>query len=153
MAEDAAYDATDPVAEENARRDEARKTRQMAAVVRMILTAKDGRAWYCEILEGCHIFSTPFVPGQPDSTAFAMGEENVGKKLMMAAIDADAALYMKMLAERKSEDQRQQDVRNREEKKRNQQSEEDSVAVQMQGFDLPAPGMPMPPLVLGEKAE
>jgi hypothetical protein len=147
------YDATDPVAEQNAKRDEARKVRENAQVMQSILHTKPGRAWLNDILENCHIFSTPFVPGQPDTTAFAMGEENIGKRLMMAAIDADASGYMKMLAERKAEEQRQQEVRNREEAKRQKQSEEDSVAFKMQGFDLPAPGTEMPPLVPGGKAE
>lgn len=147
------YDATDPVAEQNAKRDEARNQRRKVKVMQMILRDVDGRWFLNEFLEGCHIYSTPFVPGDPHSTAFAMGEENQGKKMMMAAMDADAALYMKMLAERKAEDQRQQEVRNREEAKRQKQSEEDSAAVRMQGFDLPAPGTEMPPLTPGNKVE
>lgn len=147
------YDATDPVAEQNAKRDEARKQRETLDFYRHIMSTKPFRGVFYELLSACHIFSTPFVPGQPDTTAFAMGEENVGKKLMMGAIDADAALYMKMLAEHKAEDQRQQEVRNREEAKRQKQSEEDSAAVRMQGFDLPPPGTEMPPLSPGNKVE
>jgi hypothetical protein len=147
------YDATDPAAEQNARRDEARRQRDTIDVMRAILGTKKGRAWLCDKLEKCHIYGSPFMPGQPDATAFALGEENVGKQLMLEAIDADAGSYMKLLAERKEEEARQQEVRNREERKRQQQSDEDSAAMKTQGFDLPAPGTEPKPLTPGSKIE
>lgn len=130
------YDASDPVAENNARRDETRRQRDDAETVRRLLSHRNGRAWLYRVLERCHIYGTPFTAGEPDTTAFRLGEENIGKQMMMLAIDVCPDLYLTMLAEAKKEEERVAIVRADEEKKR--QGEEDA-GVRTQGFDLPAP--------------
>lgn len=134
--DDAAPDASDLAAEDNARRDEARRSRNDADVVRRIMSHRNGRDWFFRQLTRCNIYRSSFVPGQPDVTAFELGQENIGKQLMLAAIDASADLYMKMLTEQKEEETRLRDVRRGERKSR---EAEDNIGVRMQGFDLPAP--------------
>lgn len=131
------YDATDPVAENNAKRDAERIRRADANVIRGILHTKPGRDWFYRQLGKCHIYGSAFTPGQPDVTAFALGEENIGKQWMLAAIDASPDLYMKMLTEQKEEESRLDEVRRSEEKKR--QDPDEPGAVETQGLNLPPP--------------
>ncbi len=130
------YDATDPRAESNARRDEKRRQTQDADVVRRILSHANGRSWYYRQLVRCHIYSSPFEPGQPDTTAFRLGEENIGKQWMLAAIDAASDFYMIMLKEQKAEEARLESVRYDEEKKR---QGDDDTAIRTQGFEVTPP--------------
>jgi hypothetical protein len=133
---DASYDAADPVAENNARRDEARHKREDAETVRRLMSHKNGRAWFHRVLSACHIYGTPFTPGEPDTTNFRLGEENIGKRLMYEALYACSDLYLTMLDEARREEERVAAVRAEEEKKR--RGEEDA-GVAMQGIDLPPP--------------
>ena len=130
------FDATDPIAEGNAHRDELRRQREDAQVLRRLMDNRNGRAWLYRILERCHIYASAFAPGEPETTFFRMGEENIGKQMMMAAMAAAPDLYMAMLAEARKEDERIALVRAEEDKKR---SSEDAAGLALQGFDLPAP--------------
>lgn len=131
-----AYDATDQSAENNARRDELRRQRLDAQVVNRILRDKNGRDWLYRKLVKCHIYGTSFEPGQPDTTAFKLGQENIGKQLMLEAINAAPDAYMLMLAEQKAEAERLDQVRRDEEKKR---SGDDDAAIRTQGFEITPP--------------
>jgi hypothetical protein len=140
------YDASDPVAENNARRDQARWQREDAETVRRLLSHKNGRAWFHRQLAKCHIYATPFSPGDPHTTFFQLGQENIGKQMMMEAIGACPDLYLAMLAEAKSEEERIAAAAVDVEKKR---QEEYDAAVKTQGFELaPPPGWPghVPPV-------
>jgi len=139
------YDASDPRAENNQRSDQARKAREDAETLRAILSHKARRAWFYRQLVRCHIYDTPFVPGQDNTTFFQMGQENIGKQMMMEAINSCPELYMTMLKEAREEEQRIGNVREEEEKKR---QGEDETAVRTQGLDLPPPvGWPGGPAV------
>jgi hypothetical protein len=135
MTDASVYDAADPVAENNARRDEARRQREDAETVKRLLSHQNGRAWFYRKLCRCHIYDTPFAPGQPETTFFQMGQENIGKLMMMEAIDACPDLYLTMLAEARKEEERIAALRLDEEKKR--QGEEDAMA--RLNLDLPPP--------------
>jgi len=130
------YDATDETAENNARRDEARRKREDAETVKRLMSHKNGRAWVYRFLDKCHIHNTPFVPGDPYTSAFHAGEENAGKRLFHDVIDACADLYLVMLAEAKKEEERLAAAAIDTDKTR--QAEHDA-AVQTQGFVLPPP--------------
>ncbi len=121
------FDASDPAAEDNAKRDAARVARQDADVIRKLLHDKDGRAWFYRHLQSCHIFGagrsgpvegSTFAPGQSDVTAYRLGEENIGKRLMMQAMDASPDLYLLMIKEQRAEDKRLDEVRRTERKNR-----------------------------------
>ena len=143
MADDpaAAYDATDPVAENNIRRDQARKAKTDADVYRSILNTPHGRDWFYRQLARCHIYASAFAPGQPDVTAFGLGEENIGKQWMLGAIDAAPELYMKMLKEQKAEEARIENLRTEADRKAR---EDNDIAIKTQGFDLPPPAPQKP---------
>ena len=149
MTDTPTFDATDPAAENNARRDQERIAREDAETIRRLLSHRNGRAWFHRQLSVCNIFGTSYIPGGEDgrrATDFALGQENVGKQWMYAAIEAAPDLYMKMISEQKEEDGRIAEVRKKEERTR--QGEED-IELSTQGFHLPPPagypgGPPLP---------
>ena len=121
MAEDTlseTFDASDAAAVDNAAREDARKGREDADVLRGIMHTKPGRAWLYRHLERCNIYGDTFAPGQSDVTAFKLGQENIGKQLMLKAMDASTDLYVKMISEQKDEEKRLDAVRRTERKNR-----------------------------------
>lgn len=141
------YDAADPAAEANAKREEARRERQDADVLRLLMHTKPGRAFLYRRLERCHIYASTFAPGQADVTAFQLGEENIGKRLMLEAMDASPDLYVLMIKEQREESKRLDDVRRTERK--NREAEERPPSAQEMMPDLPPPagypgGAPLP---------
>lgn len=71
-------------------------------VVRSIMETPSGRKWIYSILERCHIYGNPFVPGQSDSTAFHLGEANIGRIFLADVQEAASEFYLTMLKEAKS---------------------------------------------------
>lgn len=100
------YDASDPETERHARSEETRRRRADADVLRKLMFTREGRDWLYRRLESCDIYGNSFVPGEPDTTAFRLGQQNIGKQLMVEAIDASADLYVKMVNEQKEEEKR-----------------------------------------------
>lgn len=131
------YDATDPVAENNLRRDDVRRDRQDKDVLRKLMHGREGRSWLYRKLESCHIYSSTFSPGQPDLTAFQLGEENIGKRLMLEAQNASVDLYMQMIREQQEEERRQEDERRKE--RMNREESERPTAIEQLMPDLPPP--------------
>lgn len=98
------YNADDPKqvkkAKDRAELDEAMKL----DVLKNIMGIPAGRKWIYSILERCHIYGNPFVPGQADSTAFNLGESNIGR-IFLADVQAAASEdYLVMLREAKASD-------------------------------------------------
>lgn len=133
---DASYDASDETAENNAKRDEARKQREDTETLKRLLSHRNGRAWFYRILENYHIYGTPFSPGDIHNVVFRLGQEDIGKRMMLSAVYACPDLYMVMLAEARKEDERIAGLRADEEKKRNADEE---IAIRDQGHHLPPP--------------
>jgi hypothetical protein len=150
MAEEHAFDATDAVAEANANREIKRREREDADVWRRILHSKQGRAWLYRRLERCHIYASTFVPGQSDVTAFQLGEENIGKRLMLEAQDASPDLYVQMLKEQREEEKRLDEVR-RTEQKRREEAERSPTPEEMMGELPPPAGWPGGPPMAKKK--
>jgi len=48
------------------------------AYTRRIMSDAAGRKWMHDILVRCHIWQTAFAATQPDTTAFRLGEQNLG---------------------------------------------------------------------------
>jgi hypothetical protein len=141
------YDATDVAAEDNVKRDQARIAREDADVLRGIMFNKPGRAWLLRLLDSCHINNSPFAAGQPDVTAFHLGEEAVGKRLLTAAMAASVDLYMKAIKEFQEEEARINSVRRKEREKREER--EGPIDVSALVAPLPPPagypgGPPLP---------
>lgn len=138
------FDAGDPAAIDNASRDAASKARADADMLRTIMHTKPGRAWLYRFLERCNIYGDSFTPGAPDVTAFKLGNENVGRQLMLTAMNASADLYVKMVNEQREEERRLDEVRRRERKNREERDAPIDVASQVAPLPPPAgyPGGP-----------
>lgn len=141
------FDASDASAEDNAKRDQARRARNDLDVLRTIMHDKKGRDWLFRFLDACHINNSSFAAGQADQTAFNLGEEAVGKRVLKTAMAASVDLYMTMIREQEEEDRRINEVRRTERKKR--EAAEQPVDVRELVFPLPPPagfpgGPPLP---------
>jgi hypothetical protein len=129
------YDASSQEQERQAIDLASRNRRADADVLRKIMFTRDGRAWLYRLLESCNIYGSSFSPGQPDVTAFSLGQENIGRKLMLDAMEASTDLYVKMIAEQREEAQRLMKVRAEDERK-----QEAGTDQTVGGFiDLPPP--------------
>lgn len=71
-------------------------------VIRRIMKTAPGRSWIYGFLESCHIYGTPFIPGQSDCTFFNLGEANVGRRLLADVQNAAPEQYLQMIREAKS---------------------------------------------------
>ena len=71
-------------------------------VIRDIMSTPLGRAWIYKKLEICHIYGNPFVPGEGDTTAFKLGEANIGRMFLADVQEAASEMYLVMLKEAKS---------------------------------------------------
>jgi hypothetical protein len=67
--------------------------------LRELMQKSAGRDWMFDLLSSVHIYHTPFARGAPDATAFALGEQNVGLRLMADLHSACPDLYLRMLGE------------------------------------------------------
>lgn len=96
------YDANDEkqvkAAKEKAKLNEALRL----DVIRNVMQSAAGRSWIYSILEMCHIYGNPFIPGQQDVTAFNLGQANIGKILLVDVQVATPDLYLTMIQEAKS---------------------------------------------------
>ena len=145
------FDATDPAAEDNAKRDAARIAREDADVLRQIMHTKQGRAWLLRRLDECHINNSPFVAGQPDLTAYGLGEEAAGRRLLTSAMNASVDLYMKAIKESQAEEQRLAEVRRRERKNREEREGPVDIAAMVAPLPPPAGYPGGPPLPKKDK--
>lgn len=100
-ADETSYDASNPAAINLARKKYSRKKANRLHVIKALMDLPQGRAWMYDLLEFCHIYHTPFVAGQPDSSAFRAGEQNVGQKILSDVVEANPDAYMQMCKESK----------------------------------------------------
>jgi len=130
------YDASNPDALQHAQFEERRKAREDADFLRVAMGTKPRRASLYRLLERCHIYGDTFHGEESHLSAFCQGQENIGKQLMLAAMDASPDLYMSMIQEQREEERRLEAVRKRE----NQASESgNAVDPREMAPDLPPP--------------
>lgn len=99
MQQDKTFDASDPKQVNNARKKASLKKSESLRVVQALMQHKDGRKWIYNLLQRCHIYTSPFVPGQADVTAFNCGEENVGLMIQADVVAAAPDEYLQMCKE------------------------------------------------------
>lgn len=140
------FDAADPAAEANAKRDASRQDRDDADVLRLLMHTKQGRAWLYRFLSKCNIYGETFSGEQTHTSAFKQGQENIGKQLMLETQGASVDLYMKMIKEQQDEEKRLDEVRRKERKVR-EEAEAPPTAEEMVSSLPPPAGYPGgPPL-------
>lgn len=93
------YDAGSREAVGKARRKEKRKKNVRTDVVKAIMEQPEGRAFMYDYLNRCSTFTTPFVPGQPDTTAFNAGRQSIGHLIQEDIMLAAPETYWLMVRE------------------------------------------------------
>lgn len=92
------YNAADPKAINAARKKHARHERERLEVMEALLQNKKTRAWVWDLIAGCDPAGNPIVMGDTHATYFKLGEQNVGKRLLMDAVQFPE-LYVQMANE------------------------------------------------------
>ena len=95
------YDASDPEQVNNARKKSGRRKKENLDFIRAMMTIPDGRKWAYEQLVKCNVFSTPFMHGSTDGTAFNCGMQNWGLQFLADITTSAPDKYVDMLKENK----------------------------------------------------
>lgn len=98
---EAQYDAGDPEQVNLARKKAGRRKVNRLRVIEGLMSLPEGRKWMYDLLSRCHIYSTPFVAGDPYGTAFQAGEQNIGQMLLADVVAAAPENYILMCTEGK----------------------------------------------------
>jgi hypothetical protein len=98
------FDASDPESVNRARKKAGRKKVNRLRIIEAVMEQPEGRKWMYEVLNMCHIYSTPFVQGDPYASAFQMGEQNIGNMLLADVQAAAPANYLLMCKEGNTDD-------------------------------------------------
>ena len=98
-----AYNASDETQVKKARKTAEVTEAHMLNEVRRIMGSTPGRRWIYKFLEMSHVFGMSIIFGQPDRSAFNEGERNIGNMLLADVQNAAPELYLKMIAEAKSQ--------------------------------------------------
>ena len=93
------FNAADPKQIEAAKKEDGRVRRQDRDFYQVCMATPERRASFYRLLERCHIYATPADTMNTNRTYFNLGEENIGKQLMLSAMDASLDLYLTMLKE------------------------------------------------------
>lgn len=75
-------------------------------IVRALMDTMEGRQWMYNKLDFYCVFSTPFVPGKPDSTAFLCGLQEAGHQLQNEIMIAASDKYYEMIQEAATRNQK-----------------------------------------------
>lgn len=75
------------------------------AYTRRVMQDAPGRKWMHDLLSRCHIWQTAFAAGQPDTTAFRLGEQNLGLQIFADVITAAPQEYVLMMSEASTKEQ------------------------------------------------
>lgn len=69
------------------------------AYTKRLMSDAPGRKWMFDLLLKCHIWQTPFAAGSPDTTAFRLGEQNLGLQVFADVMAAAPQEYVLMMNE------------------------------------------------------
>lgn len=97
-----AYDTADPTSVNKARKRAARTRADRLHFVAAAMTTEQGRSWFYDYLRRCHLFSTPYIAGDPYATAFRAGEQNMGLQVLSDIQEAAPSEYLQMITENKT---------------------------------------------------
>jgi hypothetical protein len=95
------YDTSDPVQVNTARKKAARTRADRLKFVQAAMQHPQGRSWFFDIINRCHVFNNPFVRDSDTSTAFKCGELNIGLMILADIQDAAPDQYLPMILENK----------------------------------------------------
>ena len=98
------YDANDEKQVNKARKQAAFDKALELSVIKGLMQTPAGRRWVHTLLSRCHVYATPFTPGQQDVSDFKMGEQNFGLQFLADIQEGASEEYLVMLKEAKAND-------------------------------------------------
>lgn len=96
------YDTSDKEQVNKVRKKAARTRADRLAFVEAAMTTEQGRAWFYDLLNFCHLFKVPYISGDPHGTSFRCGEANVGIRVMDDIQTIAPQAYSVMVSENKT---------------------------------------------------
>lgn len=96
------YDTSNPEEVNKARKKSARTRSDRLQFVQAAMSVDQGRAWFYDLLNRCHVFRNPFISDSSHGTAFRCGEQNIGLMILADIQDAAPEHYMTMVSENKT---------------------------------------------------
>ena len=93
------YNASDKRSVNTARKKKARQEKQRLEVVQAIMGQPQGRSFMYDYLSRCSVFTTPFVRGEPDTSAFNAGRQSIGHDIQADIMLAAPEMYWVMIEE------------------------------------------------------
>lgn len=93
------FDASDEKQVADAKATAGRRQKKLDSALSELLASPDGRLWFWDLLGKCNILSTPFRPGETDTTAFGCGEQNIGLQLVAQLSRVSPEAYVLMMKE------------------------------------------------------
>lgn len=94
-----AYDPNDPEQVERRQIEAARDEMEKRQAIGRLLLDAAGRKWMWDLLVQCHVFHTEFHGENTHMTAFAIGERNIGLRILSEMNAAAPNAYAAMLQE------------------------------------------------------
>jgi hypothetical protein len=95
------YNAADKKSVNAAKKKSKSKEKKRLEVVQAIMAQPQGRAFMYDYLRRCSVFTTPFIAGQTDTTAFNAGRQSIGHDLQADIMAAAPETYWLMIQEAK----------------------------------------------------
>ncbi len=95
------YNASEEKQVEQARKQAEKDEALKLSVIKNLMDTSPGRSFVYDQLNSGHIFSTSFVQGSPDASAFREGERNHALRLLADVMNACPESYLTMCEENK----------------------------------------------------
>lgn len=95
------YDTSNPVEVNKARKKSSRTRADRLKFVEAAMTMPQGRAWFYDLINFCHVFNTTF-DEDPYRHAFRTGEANIGLRILSDIQETSPQNYVLMVSENKS---------------------------------------------------
>lgn len=96
------YDTSDPKQVNDSRKKSARTRADRLEFVKAAMGTPQGRSWYYDILVFCKVFNSPYISGDPYSTTFNCGQQNIGLRVLDDIQTAAPEQYINMIRENKT---------------------------------------------------
>jgi hypothetical protein len=78
--------------------------------IRSLLKTTYGKRFIHSILTRCFIFHSPFVGGEPDSTALNIGKQEIGRALLAQVLEVRPEAYIEMTKMQKEDENERRTV-------------------------------------------
>lgn len=76
-----------------------RRRKRVEDGLKQIIESSNGRLWLWDLLVACHTFEQPFAGEAPQTTAFRLGEHNIGLRIIAQLTRVSPDSFINMMKE------------------------------------------------------